>query len=172
MIAQLRKVEQFAGRIEEAKLRALADPLTGLAGRRAGEAILQHRLESGATVTLVDVALLDLKTWNEQGGSSLGDEILRAFSRLLVNQCSSYDLICRWAGSTFLLLGREGDKQPPDRAALQQNLSAPLALSADATVPEVQVKVAVGVAQSLPDDNLASLIARAETALRQGAASG
>jgi diguanylate cyclase (GGDEF)-like protein len=173
MIEQLRKVEHFTDRLEEVRRQALLDPLTGLVSRRAGEAVLQHHLASSTGTAVVLIRLCDLKEWNERVGHSGGDEILKAFSLLLAKHTNGFDMICRWGGATFVLLANNSRGcDALDPQALNQNLSTPLGLNPEGPVSEARMTVASGLAHARPGDDLASLLSRAETALREALPAG
>ncbi|WP_374594537.1 GGDEF domain-containing protein [Aquabacterium sp.] len=94
----LQQVEQLATR----------DSLTGLYNRRHMQQLVEQEclrhLRSGTPLT---IALLDLdhfKRVNDTHGHAVGDEVLTAAARVLVESLRSTDLIGRWGGEEFLLL--------------------------------------------------------------------
>jgi diguanylate cyclase (GGDEF)-like protein len=102
-------------RVVDASLR---DPLTGLANRRALEAVLAQ-LGSGDAVVLVD--LDHFKAVNDTHGHTEGDRQLVAFAMFLRLMVRSGDTVGRWGGEEFLVVLRgTGDQTAPFLDRLQQ----------------------------------------------------
>jgi len=84
------------------------DELTGLYNRRAFNNFFQ--IELGRTRRyggLLALALFDLdhfKKVNDTHGHDAGDEVLRAFARLLQGNCREVDVAARYGGEEFLVL--------------------------------------------------------------------
>ncbi|WP_329197772.1 MULTISPECIES: GGDEF domain-containing protein [unclassified Streptomyces] len=97
-------------RLEEARRLAFADPLTGLANRRAvdmrlDEALEEHR-RSGAVVSLVVCDLNGLKRVNDTLGHAMGDRLLERFGSVL-SLCGAIlpgALVARLGGDEFCLV--------------------------------------------------------------------
>lgn len=89
------------------------DAMTGLANRRSGEHALQAAISYAAnnnstfTVLLLDID--HFKRVNDTYGHAIGDEAIKAVSRLIEMALRQNDLACRWGGEEFLcvLLGVE-----------------------------------------------------------------
>ncbi|MGI9577447.1 MAG: diguanylate cyclase domain-containing protein, partial [Microthrixaceae bacterium] len=87
--------------------RASTDPLTGLANRtELDSALAQMAVEGPATVAFVD--LDGFKEVNDSCGHQVGDEVLKALGRRLVNAVAELDVpravAGRWGGDEFVLL--------------------------------------------------------------------
>jgi diguanylate cyclase (GGDEF)-like protein len=98
----------FAGlEAERAALRAAADPLTGLGGRRVMEERLnQERSRTGREGRHCAVALLDVdhfKRVNDAHGHAIGDRVLVGFAGILQESLRSYDGVYRYGGEEFVL---------------------------------------------------------------------
>ncbi|MEV5202801.1 GGDEF domain-containing protein [Streptomyces sp. NPDC053720] len=97
-------------RLEEVRKLAFADPLTGLANRRAvdvrlDEAVERHRAD-GAVVSLVVCDLNGLKQVNDTHGHAVGDRLLERFGSVL-SRCGAMlpgALAARLGGDEFCLL--------------------------------------------------------------------
>lgn len=84
---------------------AHADPLTGLANRRALEAWLQLHLPAVEQGRPLTVLLLDLdffKQVNDGHGHHVGDVVLRRVAALMLPLCRETDLAVRYGGEEFL----------------------------------------------------------------------
>jgi diguanylate cyclase (GGDEF)-like protein len=102
-------------RVVDASLR---DPLTGLANRRALEAVLAQ-LGPGDAVVLVD--LDHFKSVNDTHGHTEGDRQLVAFAMFLRLMVRAADTVGRWGGEEFLVVLRgTGDQTAPFLDRLQQ----------------------------------------------------
>lgn len=121
------------GRAESAKSLASAqliieqaatiDPLTGLSNRRGlqeeSAVILGQARRSGDTVFAVFIDIAGLKRVNDQFGHAVGDRLLLRVANALAHQSRASELLCRWGGDEFLLIG-VGTK--PDPEVLHQRL--------------------------------------------------
>jgi diguanylate cyclase (GGDEF)-like protein len=102
---------------------SITDSLTGLANRRflteylEKEVALLHRRyrklsEGGVGPDQLDLAFLmvDLdhfKTVNDSAGHAAGDAVLMQLRDVLRNVCRASDIIVRWGGDEFLIVGRD-----------------------------------------------------------------
>ena len=120
-------LEAARGRIASASLSienlALArdlmlDPLTGIANRRAFDAWLTavHPVETAAALLLLD--LDQFKQINDVHGHAVGDDVLRAVSRLLVAHVRPGDLALRLGGDELAVVVQH----PPVDAATSRSL--------------------------------------------------
>jgi len=84
------------------------DELTGLSNRLGFTTIATHVLDvcrrdrRGATV--VDLALEDLKSFNDTHGRAAGDDVLRLFASLMLKHFRMADVIARFNGVEFAAL--------------------------------------------------------------------
>ena len=101
-----RRTEQ--GLLEELRLLAHRDVLTGLANRFALEQALEHELERArrkAHVTLVVLFDVDrFKRINDLFGHERGDAVLRLVGGVIGSLKRAYDTAGRWGGDEFLLV--------------------------------------------------------------------
>lgn len=94
--------------IEDLKILAMTDQLTGLANRRSTESFLSGKLlELEEFDTPFGVALVDIdrfKAVNDTYGHDVGDLAIQMTARSLVNAVRSGDLVGRWGGEEFLVV--------------------------------------------------------------------
>jgi diguanylate cyclase (GGDEF)-like protein len=87
---------------------ALADGLTGLANRRAGEEALRTELQRaerfGGDLAVVIADLDGFKDVNDRHGHAAGDVVLREFAQRLRDTVREIDVAARWGGEEFCLL--------------------------------------------------------------------
>lgn len=111
LFSQEKPVPQLAGdliTIEDLRVLAMTDQLTGLGNRRFIESALSEKLtqlkefKTGFGVAMVDID--HFKTVNDTYGHNIGDLALQTISRSLENALGSDDRIGRWGGEEFLVL--------------------------------------------------------------------
>src|SRR6202012_1702454 len=96
-----RQVLQLSERNERLAKSASTDLLTGLPNRRMLDRAL-GRLSAGDTVILLD--LDHFKQVNDSFGHAAGDEVLRAFGRVLRGAVRSRDVVGGFGGEEFVII--------------------------------------------------------------------
>lgn len=90
------------------KKMASEDPLTGLLNRRSFLHEMNREIERSSRIGMTcTIALLDLdhfKDINDTYGHDFGDEVLKAFSSILIKNSRRLDIMCRYGGEEFVLL--------------------------------------------------------------------
>jgi diguanylate cyclase (GGDEF)-like protein/PAS domain S-box-containing protein len=99
---------QLMKEIEDLKVLAMTDQLTGIANRRYTESFLSGKLlELDEFKKPFGVALVDIdhfKAVNDTYGHDVGDLAIRMTVKSLVNAVRSSDLVGRWGGEEFLVV--------------------------------------------------------------------
>ena len=160
--------------LQHARLRAASrDDKTGLLSLPAFETLATAELDrAGRTGHPLAVLLMDLdglKKVNTEHGHLAGDQYIAAMARLLADTSRSYDLVARFGGDEFCLL--LPDTPLSDASAFAERIRA----SAGTTpIPGVATPMAVsiGVAAAEPTDDVRTLLATADTALRHAKSHG
>jgi diguanylate cyclase (GGDEF)-like protein len=142
-----------------------ADPLTGVANRRAWEEALPTLLENArASGRPVCVAMLDLdhfKRYNDAHGHPAGDDLLRRVTAAWKGQLRPGDLLARLGGEEFgLVLPGCG---AGDAIRLADRLRR--------VVPDGQ-SCSIGIAGAAEGESGSALVARADKALYDAKANG
>jgi diguanylate cyclase (GGDEF)-like protein len=96
---------------------ASTDILTGLLNHGEAELRLRKRLEQGEVVSLIILDLNGFKQINDRWGHTCGDQVLKAFSRILANVTRISDAVCRWGGDEFLVILQGDEGLAQQRAA-------------------------------------------------------
>jgi diguanylate cyclase (GGDEF)-like protein/PAS domain S-box-containing protein len=168
-----RELRALQERLQE---QATHDPLTGLCNRRYLEATIGMELISagrhGYPVSVIMADLDRFKAVNDRYGHLAGDEVLRAFSKLMKRHARVSDVYCRYGGEEFLILMPHMPKDSAVERAeqLRRKLaSAPIPYNPS----PIAVTVSLGVA-TFPGDGRTSdeLIAAADSSLYTAKAAG
>lgn len=125
-------LEQKSQALQEANRKlsdlTVTDPLTGLKNRRhlrdiipkdVAQALRCYRFKqidkklafNDLYFLMVDVD--HFKRINDNYGHDFGDKILQRTAKLLLEACRESDLVIRWGGEEFLVIGRFGEKRAP-----------------------------------------------------------
>src|SRR5215510_6377795 len=93
---------------EELKGLANIDPLTGCLNRRAffeqAEAILKKARQDGSPVCCLMTDIDKFKSFNDQYGHAVGDQVLVQVARVLKAALRPTDILCRYGGEEFCIL--------------------------------------------------------------------
>jgi diguanylate cyclase (GGDEF)-like protein/PAS domain S-box-containing protein len=155
-----------------AREQAQKDPLTGLANRRSLTAFVTEQLalsgRSGRRFSLMMLDLDHFKAVNDRLGHAAGDQVLTEVARILNDSCREIDLAARYGGEEFtIVLPATTTEQARSiaeriRAQVQERCFA-----ADSTAgpPAHALTLSIGIAEAGPEDDLTSLISRADAAL-------
>lgn len=110
-------------------------------------------------VSIVRVAVDDLKELNHRHGHLLGDQVLRSLAERLTAGVRSGDVVARLGGGEFVVLAHGFE---PD--LLRRRLARELA--------EVGVRVHLGIARHEPGEPIRTTVARADLDLRRSQVAG
>ncbi len=132
----------------EAEARALTDPLTGLANRRAMDAEIARCLDDPAQdFGLMHIDLDLFKQVNDTLGHAAGDAVLERVGAILRRQLRHTDIAGRVGGDEFLVLLRDS----ADRAEMEQVATRLIAAIEDPLMfhgQECRVSASIGLAAS------------------------
>lgn len=147
-----RLARQSSIALENARLHAdvralsLTDPLTGLPNRRRLHVHLEKEIAAarrGRVMALVIFDIDNFKQHNDTYGHVAGDNILRQFAHILVDENRQMNLVARYGGDEFVSVlsesDMEGARQYMDRVAKR--------LETDPTMTQYGVAVSIGVAE-------------------------
>ncbi len=153
------------------------DALTGVPNRRQMDEQLEEAIYASTNMlgSSACLALADLdhfKRINDTYGHAVGDEVLKAFSQLLITSMRDTDRIYRYGGEEFLIfmnLDLQRAESILDR--LREKISR-YPLHIDGLSEPLTITVSFGIAQVNQNEALRSLIRRADEALYQAKKNG
>jgi diguanylate cyclase (GGDEF)-like protein len=146
--------------LEEISVR---DPLTQLYNRRYLFQRMQEEIASIADGRTLSVLMIDLdgfKRVNDETGHMRGDALLKEIANALVKSCRGSDVAARYGGDEFVILlpGTAGERATQVAERIAQAIRE-VGLRFDAKRP---VTGSVGLAEAMRDEEVASLLRRAD----------
>lgn len=159
-------------RRERAQKFALTDPLTRLFNRGVGISNLSQEIararRNGTPLTVLMMDMDDFKSLNDTYGHLAGDEALRRAANVARKALRKADTICRYGGEEFLVI-------LPETSIEEASVSATRLFTAIQSEGEgmgVPLTVSIGLAGVRADDNVESVLSRADRALYASKARG
>lgn len=174
--ARLRRARRDLTR-ENRKLvrQAHEDPLTGLANRRAFDAVLDARLTDARSherpLAIVIFDIDRFKAINDRFTHAIGDAVLKEVAALLRAHCRAYDIAARIGGEEFVLLLREADLASASHVAERVRTEI-AARDWQSIAPDLAVTVSGGVAVDPGQGSAGTLLRAADTALYEAKRAG
>ncbi len=165
VIMQLRLVSVDSLTLEQERANRLAstDPLTGVLSRDGlitmTSAVVGTARRQQQAVCVMPVRVLDLDTANRTYGSSYGDAVLETVARALQAVVREGDLVARWSGTRFVVLG-QGERPDPETFAARVQSAV---RDSGIALGKPPITVEVGTAAGKPDTvTLFDLVQQAE----------
>ena len=153
---------------------AEVDGLTGVYNRRYYEVELHRILEltrrKGQLLSIVVFDLDHFKSYNDQHGHLVGDQVLKDVARLLVQNVRQSDMVARYGGEEFVVL--LGDTGPDTAAAVAEKLRQVVKTAPLAAGRVTGLTLSAGVAGTDGADAPERLFERADRALYQAKEGG
>ena len=154
------------GVLRQAQQNALTDGLTGLGNRHWMKDMFDREVTrartSGQSLCLMMIDIDHFKSFNDQYGHISGDRVLVAVSEALRGYLRPTDLIARFGGDEFavLLPGIELGQAQHTAERLRQHVASlsPPSLS-------TAITISIGVSANRADDDVATLVTRADSAM-------
>ncbi len=151
---------------------AATDPVTGVWNRHHGRELLETETANsdpgGKPMSVLMVDIDNFKSINDRFGHQSGDEVLVEVARRLGAAVRHTDAVARWGGEEFVILLRNCplDDAVGRAEAIRRQIS-------DTTFSGVgTVTASIGAAQLTGQEDVASLLSRADSALYQAKRSG
>jgi diguanylate cyclase (GGDEF)-like protein len=140
------------------------DELTGLFNRRHLFAELHRQLDRVARGATCGVLMIDLdgfKRVNDELGHDAGDLLLRDIAGALTVETRAVDLVARYGGDEFVVV--LPDLAPEAALPVAERVVAAVSAVGRERWPTTPVTASIGVAVSRAEDDVASLLRRADT---------
>ena len=165
VLLRRRSIDLAVSSLREAVRAATQDPATGLANRRGLELLSAELVELGRRNSeIVHCTFLDvdgLKIINDEQGHDTGDRVILAVARAIRGSCRSGDVVARWGGDEFVVVGM-GPSEAPNE--LEGRVAAHLALHHPDDATLGGLSISVGRAELAPweEGDTESLLWRAD----------
>lgn len=166
-----KEINQLRRRLEEARLEAMTDALTGIGNRKYFDATLQSETEeareSGAPVSILLADIDHFKAFNDTHGHKVGDEVLKVVARTLDQSVKGRDTPARYGGEEFaVILPRTALADAVTLAEqIRQTLASRDLKGRNNGQGYGTVTLSIGVAQYRTGERIDDLVKRADEAL-------
>jgi len=162
---------------ERTRQQAITDELTKLYNRRHVMSILDMEIKKAQRYKRpLSVVMMDIdrfKGFNDNYGHQSGDTVLGQVGALLRAATRRTDIVGRYGGEEFLMILPE---TPAENAGIfaekLRKLIESFGIRLSGSYPKCSLSASLGVASVLPDDEVDSLISRADKALYQAKEEG
>ncbi|ONG58757.1 PleD family two-component system response regulator [Pseudoroseomonas deserti] len=170
-IRRKRYQERLRADLDRSLELAVTDSLTGLRNRRYVTRHLEGLLRAGA----VAVLLLDVdrfKAVNDTYGHAVGDQVLREVAGRMKEHLRAVDVVARFGGEEFIVAMAETQQEEALQVAnrLRQAMAEQPVVIGQAQ--SLSITASIGVALTGQGQNLATLVAAADSALYRAKANG
>jgi len=170
-----RAIDAIAVALVETTNAATFDKLTGVNNRQALLGALVSEVERasryGRPLSVAFVDIDHFKTVNDTYGHAVGDAVLQRIADVILNHSRADDLVARYGGEEFLFAFTNHGRK--SAWAVCERLRRSIAAEDWATFGEgFVVTVSIGLAESVDNDTVESLTARADRQLYLAKASG
>ncbi len=139
------------------------DPLTGVLNREGLQKLFLESASQADKINGLCIAFMDIdhfKKINDTHGHAVGDEVLKAFAKLITKNIRSTELVARWGGEEFILACPNSNLQ--EMYDLAEKLRA---MTEMYSWPDgIRVTCSFGVAQ-MEEESTSQFIQRADAAL-------
>lgn len=161
-------VRGYQRRLEEM---ATTDKLTGATNRQVFDMIFDYAVRAAGRrnnepISAVAIDIDHFKQVNDTYGHQGGDVVLRELAAVIRGHIRDTDTLCRWGGEEFLLLLSDCELEAARRRAevIREAVAAhPIRFGRD----DIRVTISLGVAQYRVNEELSSLVHRADMAMYQ-----
>lgn len=154
--------------IEANLAEARTDVLTGLANRRAFDEELSRRLSQlqrqGTRLCLQIIDIDSYKLFNDSHGHHVGDAVLREIAERLNESARKMDIVARIGGDEFAIL-LPGCSLDDASMAAERTRAAICEKPLHFEDEEIWITISCGLAEAELDDDVRSLVRRADSAL-------
>ena len=164
-------MEQMQRDLESIRREALTDGLTGLANRKAFDAEMKRVMDeasaSHSTFTLIMLDIDYFKTFNDNYGHQVGDQVLRLVAKTLTDGVKGRDIACRYGGEEFTIILPDTGMQAGVAVgnSLRKAVATKDVINRASGEKLARITISAGVAEFAPGEKIGDLIERADAAL-------
>lgn len=157
--------------LEMVRKEALTDGLTNLANRKAFDAEIQTLIEEarkgGVALSLIMMDIDHFKSFNDNFGHQIGDQVLRLVARTLTDGVKGRDIACRYGGEEFAILLPETNIQGALMVgnALRKTVASKDIINRATGEKIAQITLSGGAAEYVDKESIEGFISRADAAL-------
>lgn len=157
--------------MERIRREAITDGLTGLANRKAfDEQISRLCREADKQNDIFSLIMIDIdhfKSFNDTYGHQVGDQVLRLVAMTLVNEVKGQDMAARYGGEEFAIIlpGTNVNAAQAVAENLRKAVEKKEVINRSSGENLGQITISLGVAQYYGNEEVESLINRADVAL-------
>jgi diguanylate cyclase len=164
-------MEELQRNLETVRREALTDGLTGLSNRKAFDSelrrISEEAVSMGQPFTLMMLDIDHFKSFNDNYGHLVGDQVLRLVARTLTDGVKGRDIAARYGGEEFAIILPETNLQAGVVVgnALRKAVATKDVINRATGEKLARITMSVGVAEYAPGEEVDDLIERADAAL-------
>ena len=164
-------MEELQRDLELVRKEALTDGLTNLANRKAFDAeiarVAEEATTQGLTFSLIMMDIDHFKSFNDNFGHQVGDQVLRLVAKTMTDGVKGRDLAARYGGEEFAIILPETNLQAGVKVGdyLRKAVAGKDVVNRNTGDKLGRITLSGGVAQYLPGEKVEDLIERADAAL-------
>ncbi|MFK7839243.1 MAG: GGDEF domain-containing protein [Bdellovibrionales bacterium] len=157
--------------LEMVKKEALTDGLTNLSNRKAFDAeimrIREESEESGKSFSLIMMDIDHFKSFNDNYGHQVGDQVLRLVAKTLFDGVKGRDVVARYGGEEFSVILPETDLQGAIKVGdyLRKAVASKEIVNRASGTKLGRITLSGGAAEFATPESVDDLIERADSAL-------
>jgi diguanylate cyclase len=170
-VESTRELDTIRDSLNKSEERAKTDALTGLPNRHALDEFLRNAqiaaMEQGQPLSVLLIDIDHFKTFNDNFGHGVGDQVLRLMANVLRERVREYDLPARYGGEELIAVLPGADLATCEAVAERiRRLISECQITRRSTGEILpSITVSIGVAQFQLGESMADLIERCDRAL-------
>lgn len=166
-----RAMDELKKDLDQVRREAMTDGLTGLSNRKSFDdqiaQLVQEAQAEGKTFTLLLADIDHFKSFNDNFGHQVGDQVLRLVARTLVDGVKGRDITARYGGEEFAIILPDTNIEAGIHVgdSLRKALANKDVVNRSTGEQLSKITMSVGVAQYFAGETIEGLIERADGAL-------